>query len=447
MAVQTEVAELKPEQVYAHEPVFVRPPAPNWLFNLQLLWDSRRLLFSAAVIAFIASLAITLLIPNTYVSEARIMPPEHAGGEGALFAALAGRSIEGELLGGLAASLMQGRSSGALFVDLLRSGSVASPIIERFKLQDVYHKRYRTDAAKALARRTTITQDKKSGIITVSVKDQDRQRARDIAQAYLDGLNVLVNRTNTSSAHQERVFIEKRLASVRGDLEHAQEAMSEFSSTHSTIDLKEQAKATVESEAKLDGELIVAQSELQGLQQIYGDGNVRVRAVEARIASLKKELGNMGGTAAPLAPDPRPGDNAGSATDTNTTASYLPLRQLPRLAVPWANLYRELHVQETVYDMLTQQYEIARIQEAKDVPAVNVIDAPGIAEKRSFPPRTVLTLSFTAAMLLFFSAYLIAKHYWLALDRADPRRAFAAEVTQATTRSVKRAFRLGRRSE
>jgi len=420
-----------------------RVNGPNWLCNLRILWDRRRLLVRVTGIAFAVSLLISLIVPKTYESEARIMPPEGGGSSSALISALAGRSLEGELLGGLAAGLMGSRNSGALFVDVLRSGSVTGRLIDRFDLQHVYHKRYRVDAAKVLARRTTITQDKKSGVISVSVKDHDPRRARDMAQAYLEELNTVVNRTSTSSAHQERVFIEKRLASVRANLEHAQEAMSQFSSTHSTIDLREQTRATVESEARVNGELIAAQGELESLQQIYGDGNVRVRAAEARISSFKRELDRMGGSAAPLAAQD---ETADASAKPVSAESYLPLRQVPRLAVPYANLYREVRVQETVYDLLTQQYEIARIQEAKDVPAVNVIDAPGIPEKKSFPPRAVLTLALTFGFFVLFAAFLIARHSWLAIDTGDPRRVFAAEVARTTSAVMSRTLRVVRRS-
>lgn len=416
--------------------------APNWLCNMRILWDQRRLLLRANLIAFGVILLSVLLIPKTYESEARIMPPEGRGSSSALISALAGRSLEGELLGGLAAGLMGSRDSGSLFVEVLRSSSVSGRLIDRFNLRHVYHKRYRVDAAKVLARRTTVTQDKKSGVITVSVKDHDPRRARDMVQAYLEELSGVVNRTNTSSAHQERVFIEKRLASVRSKLEHAQEAMSQFSSTHSTIDLHEQAKATVESEARVNGELIAARGELESLQQLYGDKNVRIRAAEARIVSINKELDRMGGSAAPLAVE---SGVAGTSAEPINTESYLPLRQVPRLAVPYANLYREVRVQETVYDLLTQQYEIARIQEAKDVPAVSVIDAPGIPEKKSFPPRAVLTIALTLLFFVIFAGALIARHTWLAMETNDPRRVFAAEVAQSTSGVVIRCLRLVRK--
>jgi capsule polysaccharide export protein KpsE/RkpR len=397
---------------------------PNWLLNIHVLWNQRALLRRLAAASFVVSLLIALLIPKMYESQTRIMPPETSDTNSTLLGMFAGRLLGNDSLGNLATSLIGGHTNSALFVDLLRSSSVTDPLIEKFELQHVYYKRYRVDAAKVLARRTTIAQDKKSGVITLSVRDTDPRRARDLAQAYLDQLNTLVNRTSTSPAHQEKLFIEQRVQEVKRDLDHAQDAMSEFSSTHATIDLKEQTRATVESQAMLEGELIAAESELQSLQQLYGDSNIRVRSVEAKIASLKRELGKLEGTSAPL---PTAAESIASPAPA-ADKSYLPLRQVPRLAIPYANLYRELHVQETLYDLLTQQYEVARIQEAKDVPAVNVIDAPGIPEKKSFPPRTLLTLALTLVLFSACSLYLVCRHHWLLIDPGDPRRSLGREM-------------------
>jgi capsule polysaccharide export protein KpsE/RkpR len=401
-------------------------PVPNWLNNLRLLWEQRLILARVTGIALVLSLVLVFVIPKTYVSAAKLMPPEMGGSNSAMYAALAGKALGSDSLAGLAATLLGGHTSGALYIDLLRSSTIAEKLINRFDLLKVYHKRYHEDAAKALARRTSIDMDKKSGVLTLKVKDRDPKRARDIARAYLDELNLLVLRTNNSSAHQERLFIEKRLQSVKGDLDRAQEAMGEFSSTHTAIDLREQARATVESEAKVEGELVLAQSELESLRQIYGDANVRVRGTEARIGELKHELNKMGGSSAPLSAT---ADNSDEANKQDPS-SYVPLRQVPRLAVPYANLYREVHIQETVYELLTQQYELARIQEAKDVPVVNVIDAPGIPEKKSFPPRAILAIALTIASVLIASLIVITRHHWLLMDPSEPRKVFANEVLE-----------------
>jgi capsule polysaccharide export protein KpsE/RkpR len=420
------------------EQAFQRAQEPNWLANTRILWLCRGLLLRVGAFAFLIGMGISLVIPKMYVSHARIMPPDSSKSSAALITALAGHSLGSELLGGLAAGLMGGYNSGALFTDLLRSDSVTGAMIARFDLQKVYGKRYREDAAKVLLRRTDITQDKKSGVITIAVKDHDPRRASDMAQAYLEELNAIVNRTSRSSAHQERVFIEKRLTAVKADLEKAQNALSEFSGRHSTVDLGTQTKATVESMARVQGELIVAEGDLESLEQIYGNGNVRVRAAEARVGSLKRELEHMGGSSAPMDLSDAKDSNASGAQRSASAESYLPLRQVPRLAVPYANLYREVHVQEAVYDLLTQQYEVARIQEAKDVPAVNVIDAPGIPEKKAWPPRAVVTIALTGGILLVFALYLIWQEHWLALDSADPRRSFAAEVARTARGAMAR---------
>jgi len=237
-------------------------PGPNWLTNARVLLRHRGLLLRVAGIAFVVNFGLVFLIPKQFESTARIMPPERSGSEATMFAAMAGRALGGDTLGGLAASLLGARNSGALFIELLRSGTVTGHIIDRFQLVKVYRADYRVDAAKRLARRTAIVLDKKSGVITITVTDTDPVRARDMVQAYLDELNVLVNRTSTSSAHQERMFIEHRLDAVKRDLERAQLAMSDFSSTHSTIDIREQTRATVEAAAKLEAELVVTQGEL-----------------------------------------------------------------------------------------------------------------------------------------------------------------------------------------
>lgn len=401
---------------------------PNWLTNAQVLWRNRRLLVRVVGVTFIVSFGLVFLIPKQYESTARIMPPERSGSDTAMFAALAGRALGADGLGSLAASLLGAHNSGALFVDLLRSGSVTGHIIDRFQLMNAYHKRYRVDAAKRLLRRTEIVQDKKSGVLTITVTDNDPVKARDMAQAYLDELNILVNRTSTSSAHQERVFIERRLHAVKNDLDRAQQAMSDFASAHATIDIREQTRATVEAAARLEAELVVTQGELRSLQQIYGDQNVRVRAAEARMANLRREMSKLGGTSADLPADKDHTSGSGSNAVDPDPISYPPLRQLPRLAVPYANLYRDVRVQENVLDLLTQQYEVARIQEAKDIPVVSVIDAPGIPEKKSFPHRTLLTLIATFIVGCATSAGLVAREHWNRLSLHDPRRVFANEV-------------------
>src|SRR5579859_7391846 len=293
-------------QVLHENPIEAAPQArtPNWVDNAAVLWAARRMLLRATLIGVLAGLAIAFLIPKRYTSTARIMPPDNSGSSMAMLAALTGHNA-GDLgaLGTLASGLLGGRTSSALFVDLLRSGNISGALIDRFHLQQAWHKRYRVDTAKYLAHHTSIVDDKRSGVITIEVQDGDPVRARDLAQGYLDELNRVVVQTSSTSARQQRIFIERRLAGVQGDLEQAQLALSDFSSRHSMVDVTEQERAMVDAAARLQAEQIAGQSEVDSLRQIYGDSNVRVRAAQARVAEFGHELQKMSGSAAPLPMD------------------------------------------------------------------------------------------------------------------------------------------------
>jgi uncharacterized protein involved in exopolysaccharide biosynthesis len=419
---------------------------PIWAIRAMLLWKHRRKLARVTAISLLVSLAISFAIPRQYKSTTSIMPPDQQGPTAMLLAALTGHSGGLGALGGLASGLLGAHSSTALFINLLQSGTVSGHLIDRFNLQHVYHKRYRVDTAKHLARATKITEDKKSGVITIAVEDRSRVRARDLAQAYLDELNKLVTRTNTSAAHQERIFVERRLHEVQANLEDAEMQLSQFSSKSSAIDIKEQTRAMVDAGARVQAELLVEQSGLQSLRQIYGDGNVRVRETEARIASLKGELTKMTGSSSPLTAEEIHDDNTNSVGSNDKGELYPPLRQLPRLAVPYADLYRRVKIQETVFELLTQQDEMARIEEAKDVPVVSVIDPPGIPEKKSFPPHLLITLLLTFLSFAGASALILVRDHWSTVDPADPRKMLAAEIMLVLRRRI-RLTRLKRGAE
>jgi uncharacterized protein involved in exopolysaccharide biosynthesis len=410
-------------------------PMANWLRNANLLWDHRRTLVRVAAVALILSGAIAFLTPKRYESTGRLMPPEQPSSGAAMIAALAGHSLGGLAGFGNLAGLLGGRTSSALFIDLLESRTISDHLIDRFNLQHVYKKRYRIDTVKYLARHTTVVDDKKSGVITLTFSDTDPRRAQAIAQAYLDELNSIVTRANTSSARREREFIEKRLVNVQADLESAEKALGQFSSANVTLDVKEQTHAMVDAAARLQGELILGQSELDSLQQIYGDANVRVRAARARIGVLKSELQKMSGSTSPEEPNP--------GTSGESSELYPSLRQLPKLAVPYADLYRRVRIQETVFELLSQQYEMARIEEAKDTPLVAVIDQPLVAEKKSFPPRLLMMLLLTIVCVAATSFYIVLRSMWEHVSPGDPRKLLAQEIGDTVRGELER--RLQRR--
>jgi uncharacterized protein involved in exopolysaccharide biosynthesis len=390
-------------------------PGVDMLGAMQLLWERRRWLFRVAAWGLVISSVVALLIPNQYESLVIIMPPDSMNNSGTMLAALATKASPE--LAAMAGGLLGTKGSGALFVELFHSRSVQDRVVDRLNLQTVYRGRYKEDARKTLNEHTSVSEDRKSGVLSLSVTDKNPQRAHDIAQAYVEELNRLVSQVSTSSARRERIFIEQRLVAVKSDLEDAEKQFSVFASKNSALDIKEQTKALVESAALLQGQLIAAQSELEGLQQIYTPSNVRVRAARARIQELQRQLQKIGGTDASLVSD---------ATQSNEL--YPSIRKLPLLGVQWADLYRRMKIQETVYELLNQQYELARIQEAKEIPTVNAIDPANVPERKSWPPRALMVAGLTLLSLVGGSAWIVAAAHWRRVDPEDPGKLLMGEI-------------------
>ena len=192
--------------------------------------------------------------------------------------ATTGSGVGGFGGGGIASDLLGVKSSGALFVGIVGSQTVQDRVIRDFDLQRVYRDSKIEDARKDLAEHTEVSEDRKSGIITIGVTDHDPKRAAGMAKAYVGELDRLVAQVSTSSARRERIFLEGRLETVKSDLDLTAKNFSQFASKNTAIDIPAQGKAMVEAAAILQGRLIAAQSELSGLQQIYTKNNVRVRA-------------------------------------------------------------------------------------------------------------------------------------------------------------------------
>ena len=362
------------------------------------------------------------------------MPPDSQSSSGlAMFAALAARTGNG--LGGVTGDLLGLKSSGALFIGILGSRTVENRLLGRFNLKKVYGARMEEDARRKLAENTVISEDRRSGIITIAVTDGDPKRAAAIAQAYVEELDRLVAELTTSAAHRERVFLEERLKAVKEDLDRASREFSQFASKNLAIDIKEQGRAMVEAAATLQGQLIAAESEMKGLQEIYTSNNVRVRSVEARIAELKYQLEKLGGN---------------TTTDSVSSASagdsqYPSIRKLPILGVTYADLYRRTRIQEVVYETLTQQYELAKVQEAKETPSIKVLDAPAVPERKSFPPRLLIMFLCTFFSVAGGVVWVLGRKRWEEANADDPGKALASDVFRTVNANMPWALPNGSR--
>ena len=409
---------------------------------LRLLWDSRRDLFRAAAIALVASTLIAFLIPKSYTSTAQLMPPDTQSSSGlAMMAAMASKVGGG--LGSVAGDLLGMKSSGALFIGVLRSQTAQDRIVQEFDLQRAYAlfgKKSITDTRTQLDERTSISEDRKSGIISISVTDRDPKRAAAIANGYVDQLNSLVAELSTSAAHRERVFLEGRLTLAKRELDDASNQLAQFSSKNNTLDIQTEGKAMLDAAGTLAGQMIAAQSELEGLRQIYTDNNPRVRALNARVGELRKQLEKLGGVQ-PLAPaggasnpasakvaDPPSAQPPSISSGKIDGLPFPTIHNLPLLGAKYADYYRHAKIQETVFEMLTEQYELAKVEEAKETPSVKVLDPGRVPEKKAFPPRLLIMFLGTFLVFSISVAWVLGAEQWRAADPDDPRKILAKEV-------------------
>ena len=314
-------------------------------------------------------------------------------------------------LGMLAGDMLGLKSTDAIWIGILRSDTVQDRLINRFDLRKVYHARYMSDARKALDQATDIMEDRKSGILTIKVTDGNRDRSAQMARAYIDELNKLVAQLSTSSARREREFIEGRLQTAKLELDDVSRQFSEYSSKNTAVDISAQEKAMVESAAALQGQMIAAQSELEGLQQIYTDNNIRVKTLRARIGELKRQLAMLGGH-----------DESSSSPSSNQDQMYPSIKKLPLLGVRWADLYRQTKMQEMVFGMLRQRYEMAKIEEAKEIPTVRVLDEAAVPDKKDSPRRLIIILICTTIVFAGGIVWVLGENRWQGIDPQHPRK-------------------------
>lgn len=406
----------------------VRERRAKSIARLFLVWNQRIFLARMAAIGLAGAVLVAFLIPNSYTSTTRLMPPDQ-GPEGgmAMLAALAGKA--GGTVGGLGAQLLGLKTTGDLFIGILQSRTVEDDLIGKFNLRKLYSDKRLEDARTELAKRTGLSQDRKSEIITISVTDRNPRRAQQMAEEYVTELNSVVTNLNTSSAHRERVFLEGRLSQVQQSLESAEKQFSQFASKNTAIDIQEQGKAMIQAGAALEGQLIAAQTELEGLRQIFTDNNVRVRETQARIDEIRRQLQKLGGTSSPST-------DAKAAPTTDAGSLYPSIRELPILGVTYADLYRQMKVQEAVFEALTQEYELAKVEEAKETPSVKVLDPANIPEMKSSPHRLLIVLTGAFLACTFGIAWVFGSAKWHEIDEQDPGKVLAQEVFQSVRKRV-----------
>jgi capsule polysaccharide export protein KpsE/RkpR len=416
------------------------PPGPQSgaTEKLALLWRARRFIWGVLWKTFVAAVVVAVVLPVHFDSVTKIVPGETDSG--ALMGKIArGASATGMDLGLDTASLLGIKTPGAFYVEILKSRTVQDRLIENFDMRHHYSMlgRFRYSllgsllpdglsakygkwlrapayaARKKLKSFTDIDEDKKSGVITVTVTDYDRETAARIANAYVEELNRLAAELNTSDAHRERMFLEERLKSAKQDLDQASLALGQFSSKNSVMNPESQGRTMMDSAARVQGELIVAETDLRGLRELYSDDHIKVKTAKARIVELQGQLKKL----------------MGSSAGASGSGPYPSMRALPLLESQYTDLYRQAKIQESVYEFLTRQLETAKIQEAKELPTVRQMDRAVQEEKKSGPSRILIVgLSLVCALGLA-CCWVLGRSAWEQLPAGHPKRLLAEEIS------------------
>jgi capsule polysaccharide export protein KpsE/RkpR len=275
---------------------------------------------------------------------------------------------------------------------------LADRLVDRFNLMQVYRAKLRSLARETLANNTIILEDRRTGLITITVRDHDKQRARDLAQAYTEELNRLNAEMNAGAAHQQRVFLEQRLEEVKTQLDKTSNELANFSS-RSAVFAPDQLKAQAESAAKLEGTLMGLQTTLSGLLERYTEKNLRVQEVEAQIASVQEQLRKLRGN------QPSGGSGGGSEP------LFPNLSSLSHLQPAYTGLLRDSKGLTAVYEILEQQLELAKIEEVKELPTIRVLDTPELADFRVSPHRRAILMVAGFFGLLVGAGYVLLRNY------------------------------------
>lgn len=386
---------------------------------ITLLWNRRRFLLASTLTGLVISVTYAYIAPTQYQSTVSLMPPDPSVfSSGDLPDMAAGMGTpKGQYTSALASGFLGESTIGDLFLGILQSRTVQDAIINRFDLRRVYHTRRYDDARRVLTRNTDAKEEAKSKIISITVTDRDPKRAQAIANAYVDELDDLVSHVTTSGAHRERVFLEGRLSSLKVELDSASLALGQFSSRSGTLDVENQGKAILDATAKVQGELIAARSDLSGLESIYAADNERVRAAQARVAELDRELRKMGGI----------GQTPASA-ESLTNQVYPSLRELPIMGSEYLDLSRKVRTLEGVYELLTREYELAKVEEAREIPSVKVLDAANLPERRSFPRRKIIVVVGVFIFFVCSALWVWLQAAWKGMNSSDPRKILLCDM-------------------
>jgi tyrosine-protein kinase Etk/Wzc len=369
------------------------------LLDLLLVLAARRRLIAIVTIACAVLAAIvTLLLPKEYTATAVLLPPQqqNASVAGALTSQLGNLGSMAALAGGFGI-----KNPNDMYVAMLRSQTVEDAMIDRFGLMREYRTRYLSDTRKTFESHASIEGDGKDGLIHISVEDREPQRAADMANGYVQQFQKLSQNLAITEAGQRRLFFQQQLEKAKDDLANAEEALKLTEQTTGLIQLDSQARALIESAASLRAQIAAKEVQIQAMRTYATGENAELVETQQELDSLRAELAELGGS------------------EDTANALIVTKGQMTQAGLEYVRRLRDVKYYETIFDILARQFEIAKLDEAKEGALVQVVDPAIRPDRRSFPKRTLIVIGATAAGL-FLGILIALVQAGMARLREDP---------------------------
>jgi len=304
-------------------------------------------------------------------------------------------------LGAAAGGALGIKNPNDLYVGMLKSRTVADNLIARFDLNKLYDEKFQSDARKVLEKKTTITSGK-DGIIIIEVDDTDPKRAADVANAYVDELMKLTKVLAVTEASQRRLFFERQLVQAKDNLTEAEIVARQGLQKGGLAQVDAQGRSMIEVTARLRAQISAKEVQLGAMRTFAAVGNPELQRTQQELGALRRELSRIEGSS-PIA-----------AISGRDTAGNSGLDNLGRL--------RDVKYYEFLYELLAKQYELAKIDEAKDATVIQVMDKAIEPDRKSKPKRALIFLLSTLAAL-FVSIFWAFVQEAAARAKADPEQA------------------------
>jgi tyrosine-protein kinase Etk/Wzc len=361
---------------------------------LALLAGHKRFLVRFVVGAAVLATVVLLLLPNQYEAKIVLLPPQQ---NSSMSSALLGQLGNLGSLASLAGGSLGLKNPADMYVSLLTSRTVEDAMIQRFGLMAEYRERRISDTRKDLESQTTVVAGTKDGLIRLSVEDRDPKRAAELANGYVEEFRRLSASLAITEAARRRLFFDQQLRQAKDQLTGAEEAMRETQQTTGVLQIDSQARALIESAAVLRGQVVAKQVQIQSMRSYAADDNPGLILAQQELAALQKQLEQLSGSQHDTGSD----INLSKGRVTDSGLEYL-------------RRFRDLKYHETVYALLAKEFEIAKLDEAREGAIVQVVDAAVPPDKKSSPQRTLILIGVTS--LAFFLAA-----FWIVLRESLAR--------------------------